>query len=165
LQPKPQTQPDHTAWNEFCNLVLEIIAELSPCPKPTLFVIAATRGLQRFGDGTLDNLSKLLARCLPELQARGLVQINSDNLVITPAGTEDEDILELSNVVESPMDENILVLTSEAELYRYSDTGTHDEARINQKQLQTQTQTSDGPAHASEPTREEIIAALRRFVS
>jgi len=163
LQPKPQSQPDHTAWDEFCNLVLEIIAELSPCPKPTLFVIAATRGLQRFGDGTLDNLSKLLARCLPELQARGLVQINSDNLVITPAGTE-EDILELSNVVESPMDENILVLTSEAELY-HSNTGTHDEARINQKQLQTQTQPSDGPAHASEPTREEIIAALRRFVS
>ena len=123
LQPKPQTQPDHIAWDEFCNLVLEIIAELSPCPKPTLFVIAATRGLQRFGDGTLDNLSKLLARCLPELQARGLVQINSDNLVITPAGTE-EDILELSNVVESPMDENILVLTSEAELY-HSNTGTH----------------------------------------
>jgi hypothetical protein len=153
LQPKPQAQPDRTAWSEFCGLVLEIIAELSPCPKPTLFVVAATRGLQRFGDGTLDDLNKLLARCMQELQARGLVQINKDNLVVTPAGTEHKDILELTNVVESPMDENILVLTSELELYRCPDTGTSDETRMNQKQPQTQTQISNSPEHAPEPTK------------
>jgi len=162
LQPKPQAKPDRTSWNEFCGLVVEIIAELSPCPEPTLFVIAATRGLQRFGDGTLDNLGKLLRQSLQELQARGLVQINKDNLLIAP--TEDEDILELTTVVESPVDEDILVLTSELELYRSPDAGTRDEARINQEP-QPQTQISNRPEHAPEPTREEIIAAMRRFVS
>jgi hypothetical protein len=164
LQPKPQAEPDRTSWNEFCGLVVEIIAELSPCPEPTLFVIAATRGLQRFGDGTLDDLGKLLRKSLQELQARGLVQINQQNLVITPPATEHEDILELTTVVESPVDENILVLTPELELYRSPDPGTRDEAP-NEKQLQTQTQISNSPEHASEPTREEIIAAMRRFVS
>ena len=138
--------------------MVEIIAELSPCPEPTLFVIAATRGLQRFGDGTLDDLGKLLRQSLQELQARGLVQINKDNLVITL--TEHEDILELTTVVESPVGEDILVLTSELELYRAPDPGTRDEAP-HEKQLQTQTQISKSP----EPTREEIIAAMRRFIS
>jgi hypothetical protein len=86
LQPKLQAELDRTSWNEFCGLVVEIIAELSPCPEPTLFVIAATRGLQRFGDGTLDDLGKLLRQSLQKLQARGLVRINQPNLVITRAG-------------------------------------------------------------------------------
>jgi hypothetical protein len=162
LQPKPQAEPDRTSWNEFCGLVVEIIAELSPCPEPTLFVIAATRGLQRFGDGTLDDLGKLLRQSLQELQARGLVQINKDNLLITPA--EQEDILELTTVVESPVNENILVLTPELELYSSPDPGTRDEAP-NEKQPQTQSQISSSPEHGPEPTREEIIAAMRRFVS
>ena len=160
MQPKPQAEPDRTSWNEFCGLVVEIIAELSPCPEPTLFVIAATRGLQRFGDGTLDNLGKLLRQSLQELQARGLVQINKDNLLITPAGPDHEDILELTTVVENPVDEDILVLTSELER-----PGTRDEAPMEQKQLKTQTTTSKSPEHGPEPTREEIIAAMRRFVS
>jgi hypothetical protein len=162
LQPKPQAEPDPTCWNEFCGLVQEIIAELSPCPEPTLFVIAATRGLQRFGDGTLDDLGKLLRQSLQELQARGLVQINKDNLLLTPA--EHDDILELTTVAQNPADEDILILTSELELYRSPEPGTRDEAP-NEKQLQTQTQISNGPEHAPELTREEIIAAMRRFVS
>jgi hypothetical protein len=137
LQPKPQAEPDRSSWNEFCGLVVEIIAELSPCPEPTLFVIAATRGLQRFGDGTLDDLGKLLRQSLQELQTRGLVQFNKDNLLVVPA--EHEDILELTTVVESPVEENILVLTPELELYRSPDFGTRDEAP-NEKQLQTQKQ-------------------------
>ena len=124
MQPKPQAEPDRTSWNEFCGLVVEIIAELSPCPEPTLFVIAATRGLQRFGDGTLDDLGRLLRQSLQELQARGLVQINKNNFLITPA--EHDDILELTTVAQSLADEEILVLTSELELYR--DPGTCGEA-------------------------------------
>jgi hypothetical protein len=50
---------------------------------PTLFVEAGRRGLQRFGDGTLGDVSKLLGRWLEELQARGLVQINGGQLAIT----------------------------------------------------------------------------------
>ena len=161
MQPKPQTELNPASWNEFCTLVVEIVAELSPCPEPTLFVIAATRGLQRFGDGTLHDLGKLLRQSLQELQARGLVQINKDNLLIAP--TEDEDILELTAVVKSPIDEDILVLTSELELCS-PDPGTRDEAP-NEKQPQTQTHISNSPEHAPEPTREEIIAAMRRFVS
>ena len=161
MQPKPQTELNPTSWNEFCALVVEIVAELSPCPEPTLFVIAATRGLQRFGDGTLDDLGKLLRQSLQELQARGLVEINKDNLLIT--FTEHEDILELTTVVESPVDEDILVPTSELELYRSPDPDTRDETQMNQ--MQTQTQISNSLEHAPEPTREQIIAAMRRFVS
>jgi hypothetical protein len=54
--------------------------------------------------------------------------------------------------------------TSELELYRSPEPGTRDEVP-NEKQLQTQTQMSNSPEHASEPTREETIAAMRRFVS
>jgi hypothetical protein len=160
LQPKPQAEPDRTSWNEFCGLVLEIIAELSPCPEPTLFVVAATRDLQRFGDGTLDNLSKLLGQCVQELQARGLVQLNQNHLVITPAeSTEDDDILELTTVVGSPVNEDILLLTAELELQPSL------EAQTNQEQPQMQAHSSGGRKQTSEPTREEIIAAMHRFIS
>jgi hypothetical protein len=39
------------------------------------------------------------------------------------------------------------------------------EAPTNQKQLQTQAQVTDSPKRAPEPTREEIIAAMRRIIS
>jgi hypothetical protein len=177
LQPKPQAEPDRIPWNEFCGLVLEIISELSPCPEPTLFVIAATRGLQRFGDGTLENLSKLLDHCVQELQARGLVQISQDRLVITPAeSTEDqdileltspadEDILELTTVAGSPVNEDILVLTAELELQPSLRPSQREEAQTNSEQQQPQAQLSASRKHAAEPTREEIIAAMRRFIS
>ena len=166
MQPKSQAEPDVTSWNDFCRLVLEIIAELSPCPEPTLFVIAATRGLQRFGDGTLDHLSKLLGQCVQELQARGLVQLNQNHLVITPAeSTEDDDILELTTVAGSPVNEDILLLTAELELQPSLRPCKLDEAPTNEKKPQTQAQFSGGRERAIEPTREEIIAAMRRFIS
>src|SRR5215470_14519010 len=93
LQPKPNAEPHLTSWNEFCRLVFEIIGELSPCPEPTLFVVAANRGLQRFCDGSLSDLSKLLDHCVKELQARGLVEIKEKHLVITA---------ELTAVAEAP---------------------------------------------------------------
>ena len=161
MQPKPQGDPDRTCWNEFCGLVLEIIAELSPCPEPTLFVIAATRGLQRFGDGTLEDLSKLLGQCVQELQARDLVQINEKNLLITPTeSTQEEDILELTTVARSPVNEDVLLLTAELELLPSLRPSKHEEAHTNQEQLQT-----SGQKQAGEPTREEVIAAMRRFIS
>ena len=181
MQQKPQTEPDRTSWNEFYGLVLEIIAELSPCPEPTLFVIAACRGLQRFGDGTLDHLSYLLGQSVQELRARGLVQMNQNYLVITSAeSTKDEDILELTTVsgtsvnedirelttpVGRSADEDILLLT--AELRPHSSPGSRklDEAPANRNQLQTETQFSSAWESAPEPTREEIIAAMRRFIS
>src|SRR5690348_3326131 len=115
LQPKPPGEPESTSWNEFCGLVLEIIAELSPCPEPTLFVVAATRGLQRFGDGTLDELSKLLGRCTQDLQARGLVLINEQRLITPARSVEGDEILELTAVAESVGDDDILELTTVAE--------------------------------------------------
>ena len=111
MQPRSQTEPELTSWDDFCRSVLNIIVERSPCPEPTLFVIAGLRGLQAFGDGTLEDLRKLLGQSVQELQGRGLVEINGEQLVITSAGrldgqdiveslTEDDDILELSTVAE-----------------------------------------------------------------
>jgi hypothetical protein len=156
---KPQTEP-HLSWNDFCRLVLKIIAELSPCPEPNLFVIAAVRGLERFGDGSLGDLRKLLSQCVQELQARGLVEINGEQLVITPAGSAEdgEDILDLTTELDAE-DEDILYLTTELEIHMLG------EAPTNQKQLQTQAQVTDSPKRAPEPTREEIIAAMRRIIS
>jgi hypothetical protein len=155
---KPQTEP-HLSWNDFCRLVLKIIAELSPCPEPNLFVVAANRGLERFGDGSLGDLRKLLGQCVQELQARGLVEINGEQLVITHAGgAEDEAILNLTTELDAE-DEDILYLTTELEIHMLG------EAPTNQKQLQTQAQVTDSPKRAPEPTREEIIAAMRRIIS
>ena len=52
---------------------------------------------------------------MQELQARGLVQINQNHLLITPSETfEDEDFLELTTVAGSRLDEDILELTTVA---------------------------------------------------
>ena len=130
MQPKPQSEPHLNSWDDFCRLVLEIIAEQSPCSQSTLFVLAIARGLQSFGDVSLDELKKLLRRCVQELEARGLVQIDGANLILTPAlSTEDEDILELT--AEAPT----------------------------RAQLQPQTQATGNPKPPREPTRERISAA------
>jgi hypothetical protein len=116
-----------------------------------------------------------------ELRARGLVQINQNYLVITCAeSSEDEDILELTTVsgssakedilelttpVGRSADEDILLLTAELELHSLRGSRKLDEAPANQKQPQTETQFSGARKPALEPTREEIIAALRHFVS
>src|SRR5262245_35002293 len=179
LQPKPPAEPASSSWNEFCGLVLQIIAEFSPCPEPTLFVVAATRGLQRFGDGTLDELSKLVDRCTQELQARGVVRIDEQRL-ITPAGSvendsilelttvaervEEDRILELTTVAESVENETILLLTADLELHHSLPPGKSDGTPTHQSQAPTQAQRSVGPERP-EPTREEIIAAMRRFIS
>ena len=223
VQLKPQAEPHLTSWDDFCRLVLKIIAELSPCSEPKLLIVAANRGLERFGDGSLGDLSKLLGQCVQELQARGLVEINGEQLVIAPAGSaEDEDILDLTAELElrppkldeastnqkqanrdyaweeprtgtlqtqaqvtgsterapepttekilaapagSAEDEDILDLTAELELRP----SKLDEASTNQKQangtLQTQAQVTGSTERAPEPTREEIIAAMRQFIS
>jgi hypothetical protein len=160
LEPKPQAESHPTSWNDFCRLVLEIIAELSPCSESKLFIVAANRGLERFGDGSLSDVNNLLGQCVQELQARGLVEITGEQLVIaTPASAQDEDILDLTN---------------ELELHP----STLDEASINQKQaklddvreqprtgtLQTQAPVT-GDTAAPDPTGEEIIAAMRKFIS
>ena len=98
MQPNPEAEPELT-WNEFRSSVLNLIAELSPCPVPTLFVEAGRRGLQRFGDGTLGDVSKLLGRWLEELQARGLVQINGGQLAITAWKAANEKAKELGWIV------------------------------------------------------------------
>ena len=117
MQPKPQAEPHLTSWNDFCRSVLKIIAELSPCSEPKLFIVAANRGLAMFGDGSLGDLSKLLGQCVQELQACGVVEINGGQLVIAPAGSaEDEDILDL---------------TAELELHP----SKLDEASINEEQI------------------------------
>lgn len=134
MHPKHQAESRFTSWNEFCRVVLEIIAEQSPCAQPTLFLIAISRGLQSFGDGSLGELKKLLGRCVQELKARGLVQLDGERLVLTPArSTEDEDILEL---------------TAELELQPPK----RDEAPTNQTR-------TDSPKRVGEPRTEEMIAA------
>jgi len=213
LQPKPQTESSLTSWNDFCRLVLEIIMELSPCPEPTLFVVAATRGLQRFANGSLEDLGKLLRKCLQELNSRGLVEIKGGQLVIPTAGSRGDerildqmagvesrpqslkekptvgagdDIIELTAELEfQPQSvteksaRDILDLTAEFELHDVDDLlelttalefhpslrpSKLDKAPRDQQQLQTQAQ-GKGPKGAVEPSREEIIAAMRRFIS
>ena len=196
--------------------MLEIIGELSPCPEPTLFVVAANRGLQRFGDGTLDDLRKLLGQCVQELKSRELVKISGEQLVIAtaekvgeehildltaniesqlqsvkekPAGpigddilqltaelelqpnsvrkksaTGDEDILDLTAEVELHA-EDLLELTAELEFHPSLRSSKLDQAPRDQQQLPTQAPGTGRPKGAAEPTREEIIAALRRFIS
>lgn len=166
MHPKHQAESRLTSWNDFCRVVLEIIAEQSPCAQPTLFLIATSRGLQSFGDGSLGELEKLLDRCVQELKARGLVQLVGEHLVLSPArSVEDEDILELTgemelheigeileltNELELHEDEDILELTAELELHPSPRLSMRDEVRINRTQ------------RAREPTREEIIAAPAR---
>jgi len=198
---QPKHESDLTPWNDFCRLVLEIIGELSPCPEPTLFVVAANRGLQRFGDGSLSDLSKLLDHCVKELQARGLMEIKEKHLVIIPeltaaaenpekeeildlttvAGSakddgilelttlarsaEDEDVLELTTVARSAKDEDILELTAVAG--SAEDEGILDlTPELELRPSSRPSKLDKGPTkRAPEPTREEIIAAMRRFVS
>jgi hypothetical protein len=95
--------------------VLKIIAELSPCSESKLLIVAANHGLERFGDGSLGDLSKLLGQCVQELQARRLVEITGEQLVIAPpASAEEEDILDLTaEPAGSAEDEDILNLTTE----------------------------------------------------
>jgi hypothetical protein len=186
MQPNVRAESPLSDANEFCRLVLEIIAELSPCPEPTLFVVAATRGLQRFGDGTLDDLSKRLRPCVQELKARGLVEIR-EQLLIAPARTAGtEDILDLTANLEfrpqfakempaggggndvldptrEPQHEDILDLI--AEFDGESRPFELDKAPINQQQPPTQSPETGGQKHATETTREEVIAALRKFIS
>jgi len=142
--------------------VFELIAELSPCPRPTLFLVTATRGLQRFSGGTLDELGKLLDRCTQELQARGIVQINESGFFTPAKSREDEDILELTTVAESAKDETIMILTSDLEL----DPSVRPDKGAPRvlKQTQTQARLKLNP-ETPEPSREEIIAAMRRFIS
>src|SRR5262245_51851117 len=129
LQPSSQAEPELNSWDDFCRSVLNLIAEMSPCPEPTLFVAVGLRGLQRFGDGTLEDLRKLLGRCVQELRERGLVEIKEGQLLISPAGsaedqdilkpmTEADDILELTtddDILELRTDDDILELTTVAE--------------------------------------------------
>ena len=130
MQPKPQSEPHLNSWDDFCRVVLEIIAEQSPCSQPTLFVLAIARGLKSFGDVSIDELKRLLRRCVHELDARGLVQIDGANLILIPAvSAEGEDILELK--AEAPT----------------------------RAQLQPQTQATGSPKPPREPTRERISAA------
>jgi len=187
--------------------------ELSPCPEPTLFVVAATRGLQRFANGSLEDLGKLLRKCLQELNSRGLVEIKGGQLVIPTAGSRGDerildqmagvesrpqslkekptvgagdDIIELTAELEfQPQSvteksaRDILDLTAEFELHDVDDLlelttalefqpslrpSKLDKAPRDRKQLQTQAQ-GKGPKGAVEPSREEIIAAMRRFIS
>jgi hypothetical protein len=196
LQPKPQVASDNSSGDDFCRRVLEIIVELSPCPEPTLFVIAATRGLHRSGDGTLDGLSKLLRQSVEELEKRGLVQRKQNQLLVAPpekknddvlelttvaasqlneesfeltsvAGSRlNEEILELTTVASTPINEDILILTSELELHERPSSASREGADSNQAQLRTQDQikSADRKQKAG-PTREQIIAAMRRFIS
>jgi hypothetical protein len=214
LQPKPRTESSLTSWNDFCRLVLEIIEELSPCPEPTLFLVAANRGLHRFGDGTLDDLRKLLGQCVQELKSRGLVEISGEQLVIATAGSAGEehildltadiesqpqsvkekpavrvgddiieltaelefqpqsvreksarDILDLTAELELHDVDHLLELTAELEFHPSLRPSKLDKAPRDQQQLQTQALATGRPKGAAEPTREEIIAAMRRFIS
>jgi hypothetical protein len=162
-------------------LVLEIIEEQSPCSQLTLFVLAAARGLPSFGD-SLAEFKKLLSRWVRELRARGLVQIDGGRLLVATAGSaeigltsefgqhEVEDVLGLTHDLELRELEEILDLTPELERHEFDDvpeltpelelrpsvaTSKPDEAPMNQ---------AIGRKGAPEPTKEEIIAAMRRFI-
>lgn len=97
---QPQAQPQLASWAEFRQSVLSIIAERSPCSDPKLFIAAANQGLERFGDGSLSGLRKLLDQCVRQLRASGLVEINRGQFVLTPAGSAEADILELTAELE-----------------------------------------------------------------
>jgi hypothetical protein len=230
--------------------------------------MAAARGLQRFGDGTLSELDKLLSQCVRELKARGVVQVVGEQLVITPARSaeaaevelrpskldeaptiqtragspkrvgkprteemiaaparraEDEDILDLTPELElhSPSkpdaipsnqmrmgvgeptrgwkianpagtaeDKDVLELTAELELREEVDDILELTAELELREIEgtvdlraepdfrsylrsptldeapgQREQVASDPEPGAEPTREEIIAAMRRFIS
>jgi hypothetical protein len=135
--------------------VLKIIAELSPCSESKLLIVAANHGLERFGDGSLGDLSKLLGQCVQELQARRLVEITGEQLVIAPpASAEDEDILDLTAELElrpPKLDE------ASTNRKRANPDDAWEEPRAGAPQ--TKAQVTDGTERPPEPTREEIIPA------
>jgi hypothetical protein len=155
LQSKPQAGPHPASWNDFCCLVLKIIAELSPCSQSKLFIVAATRGLERFGNGSLGDLSKLLGQCAQELQARGLVEITGEQLVIAPpTSAKDDDMLDL--MAEFELRPLKLDEASTNRKRAFPD-GAREKPRAGTPQ--TKAQVTDGTERPPEPTREEIIAA------
>jgi hypothetical protein len=85
-------------------------------------------------------------------------------LTAVAGSAEDEDVLKLTAAVGSAEDQDILDLTAELELHP-SRPSKLDKAPTKQQQLQTQEPVTRGPKRAPEPTREEIIAAMRRFIS
>jgi hypothetical protein len=184
LDTKPQAKSHPTSENDLCRLVLEIIEEQSPCSQSMLFVLAISRGLPIFGGGPLADFKKLLSRCVRELKARGLVQIDGGQLLVATASAkidltsefgqhEVEDVLELTPDLELCELDEILDLTPELERHEFDDvleltpelelrpsvaTSKPDEAAMNRGY-------TIGRKGAPEPTKEEIIAAMRRFIS
>jgi hypothetical protein len=82
-------------------------------------------------------------------------------LTAVAGSTEDEAVLELTAVAESDEDEDILYLTAELELH----SSPRPKPNKATKQEQTQEPVSNGPKRSAERTREEIIGAMRRFIS
>ena len=116
LQPKPQPEPNVSSRDEFPRLVLKLIADLSPCTEPTLFIEAVLQGLQKFAPGTLVEFRKLLGQCVDKLQSGGYVRLDGKHFVIVAAGKSDEaEILELTTVAEDIFELTDVVGTAEEE--------------------------------------------------
>jgi TolA-binding protein len=91
VQLQSKSQPDFSTSNAFNRAVLEIIADLSPCSEPKLFMTAITRGLTRASEESLGDFRARLGRCVEHLQARGVVAREGDELAL--ASTADAENL------------------------------------------------------------------------
>ena len=152
LEPKPQAEPNVSSRDEFPRLVLKLIADVSPCTEPTLFIEAVLHDLQKFAPGTLVEFRKLLGQCVEKLQSSGYVRFDGKHFVIVATGkSEEAEILDLATIAE-----DIVELTDVV--------GTAEEEDILELTAEVQPAVS-GPSHGPEMTREEIIAGMWRVVS
>lgn len=53
---------------------------------------AIVEGLTRFGDGSLADLRERLVKCAQELKARGLIEINEEDFLITSSASPEYDV-------------------------------------------------------------------------
>jgi hypothetical protein len=82
-----------------------------------------------------------------------------------PPARAGEDILDLTAELELHKVEDILELTAAFEVHPSLRPSKLDKAPRDQQQLQPQAPGIGRPKGVAEPTREEIIAAMRRFIS
>ena len=151
LEPKPQAEPNVSSRDEFPRLVLKLIADVSPCTEPTLFIEAVLHDLQKFAPGTLVEFRKLLGQCVEKLQSGGYVRFDGKHFVIVATGkSEEAEILDLATIAEDIVELTDVVGTAEEDILELT--------------AEVQPPVS-GPSHGPEMTREEIIAGMWRVVS
>jgi hypothetical protein len=82
LELRSQAELQPASRDDFQHLMLGMIAKLSPCSEQRLLDLVAGQA----GEKSLRSQNKSIRRSLRELQTRGFVGINGDQIVVTDAG-------------------------------------------------------------------------------